>query len=124
MSKKYVVEKAIMPLNDGRITAAYKNTAYSKVMKFKHYGTDMADLKRKDAAVFAPFKMKIVAAGEDTLMGGTIIGVSVNPIDIHHGPERQLTSRRPDGTLGRGVREGRGRDRAREYKDRRLWFDR
>lgn len=88
MSKKNVVEKAIMPLNNGRITAGYKNAAYAKAMKFKHYGTDMADLKRKDLAVYAPFKMEIVAAGEDGLMGGTIIGVSVNPIDIHHGPKK------------------------------------
>ncbi len=88
MSKKNVVEKAIMPLNNGRITAGYKNAAYAKAMKFKHYGTDMADLKRKDVAVYAPFKMEIVAAGEDGLMGGTIIGVSVNPIDIHHGPKK------------------------------------
>lgn len=88
MSKEKVIEKAIMPLNNARITAGYKNAAYEKAMKFKHYGIDMADLKRADTSVYAPFKMKIVKAGNDNVMGITLIGVSVNPIDIHHGPKK------------------------------------
>lgn len=88
MSKEKVIEKAIMPLNNARITAGYKNPAYEKKMKFKHYGIDMADLKRADLSVYAPFKMKIVEAGTDNVMGITLIGVSVNPIDIHHGPKK------------------------------------
>lgn len=83
-----MTEKAILPLNNARITAGYKNASYHKAMGFKHFGTDMADLKRKDLAVYAPFKMKIVAVGNDTLMGGTIIAISENPIDVHHGPKK------------------------------------
>lgn len=83
-----MTEKAILPLNNARITAGYKNASYHKALGFKHFGTDMADLKRKDYAVYAPFKMKIVAVGNDTLMGGTIIAISENPIDVHHGPKK------------------------------------
>lgn len=83
-----MTEKAILPLNNARITAGYKNALYRQKMGFAHYGTDMADLKRKDTAVYAPFKMKVVAVGYDNLMGGTIIAVSVNPIDVHYGSKR------------------------------------
>ena len=83
-----MIEKAILPLNNARITAGYKNEVYHKKMGFRHFGTDMADLNRKDVAVYAPFKMKVVAVGNDTLMGGTIIAVSECPVDIHHGPKK------------------------------------
>ena len=83
-----MTEKAILPLNNARITAGYKNALYRQKMGFSHFGTDMADLKRKDFAVYAPFKMKIVTVGSDALMGGSIIAVSVNPIDVHYGPKK------------------------------------
>ena len=83
-----MTEKAILPLNNARITAGYKNALYRQKMGFAHFGTDMADLNRKDTAVYAPFKMKVVAVGYDNLMGGTIIAVSVNPIDVHYGPKK------------------------------------
>ncbi|MCT4787456.1 M23 family metallopeptidase [Exiguobacterium aestuarii] len=83
-----MIEKAILPLNNARITAGFKNESYFKRMGFEHFGTDMADLKRKDFAVYAPFKMKIVAVGYDNVMGGSIIATSVNPIDVHYGPEK------------------------------------
>lgn len=91
-----MIEQAILPLNHARITAGYKNALYRQSMGFEHFGIDMADLKRKDTAVYAPFKMKIVAVGDDTLMGGSLIAVSVNPIDVHYGPKkgaRRLTVR-------------------------------
>ena len=91
-----MVEKAILPLNNARVTAGYKNELYKKSMGFEHFGTDMADKFRKDISIYAPFKMKIVEVGSDTLMGGTIIATSVNPIDIHYGPKkgsRRLTVR-------------------------------
>ncbi|WP_149038989.1 M23 family metallopeptidase, partial [Exiguobacterium sp. SH31] len=81
-------EKAILPLNNTRITAGYKNASYHRAMGFRHFGIDMADLNRKDLDVYAPFKMKIVAVGNDTLMGGTIIGISESPIDVHYGPKK------------------------------------
>lgn len=83
-----MVEKAILPLNQARMTAGYKNEAYRKKMGFPHYGVDMADLHRKDRAVYAPFAMKIVAVGNDALMGNTIIGISEKPIEVHHGPKK------------------------------------
>lgn len=81
-------EKAILPLNATRITAGYKNEAYRRALGFAHYGTDMADLKRECTDVYAPFKMKVIKAGYDALMGGTIIAVSVEEVDIHHGPKK------------------------------------
>ncbi|VXB50856.1 Peptidase M23 family protein [Exiguobacterium sp. 8H] len=83
-----MAEKAILPLNRARLTAGYKNAAYRKRMGFTHYGVDMADLTRKDMSVYAPFAMKIVAVGNDDLMGRTIIGVSENPVEVHHGPKK------------------------------------
>lgn len=83
-----MTEKAILPLNNARITAGYKSAAYRKKMGFQHFGTDMADLNRKDFAVYAPFKMKIVAVGNDMLMGGSLIAVSVNLINVHYGPKK------------------------------------
>lgn len=83
-----MIEKAILPLNNARITAGYKNPTYHKAMGFQHFGIDMADLKRKDLSVYAPFKMKVAFVGNDTLMGGTIIAVSENLIDVHYGPKK------------------------------------
>lgn len=79
------IENAILPLNQARITAGYKNPAYKTAMGFGHFGIDMADDNRTERSVFAPFTMKITHAGYDDLMGYTIIGVSVNSIDIHNG---------------------------------------
>ena len=83
-----MIEKAILPLNNARITAGYKNPTYHKAMGFQHFGIDMADLKRKDLSVYAPFRMKVAFVGSDTLMGGTIIAVSENMIDVHYGPKK------------------------------------
>ena len=83
-----MIEKAILPLNNARITAGYKNALYRQEMGFAHFGTDMADVNRKDVSVYAPFKMKIVAVGYDKLMGGSIVAVSVNPIDVHYGAKK------------------------------------
>lgn len=83
-----MTEKAILPLNNARITAGYKNVLYRQEMGFVHFGTDMADVNHKDVSVYAPFKMKIVPVGYDNLMGGSLIAVSVNPIDVHYGPKR------------------------------------
>ncbi|WP_215191144.1 hypothetical protein [Exiguobacterium sp. s7] len=92
-----MTEKAILPLNNARITSGYKNESYHRAMGFRHFGTDMADLNRKDFAVYAPFKIKIIALGNDTHMGGSIIVISENPIDVHYGPKkgaRRLVVRR------------------------------
>ena len=83
-----MTEKAILPINNARITAGYKNALYRQKMGFEHFGIDMADLKRKDTAVYAPFKMKVIAVGSDTLMGVSVIAVSVNPVDVHYGPKK------------------------------------
>lgn len=79
------VEKAILPLNEARVTAGYKNPAYRTALGFNHYGVDMADDDRTERAIYAPCTMKVTHAGYDDLMGYTIIAVSVNPIDIHNG---------------------------------------
>lgn len=89
-------EVAVLPLNAARMTAGYKNPTYRHVMGFSHYGVDMADLKRVNDDVYAPFKMEIVQAGYDHLLGGTIIAVSVNKVVVHNGPkkgERRLVIR-------------------------------
>lgn len=78
-------EKAILPLNRARITAGYKNPAYKTEMGFTHYGVDMADYDRTVLDVYAPFKFKVTHCGADTLMGNTIIGVSVDTVNVHNG---------------------------------------
>lgn len=91
-----VIDKAISPINHARVTAGYKNPSYEKEMGFRHYGTDMTDRYRKDLKVYAPCAIKIIDCGNDPLMGGSIIAVSVNPVDIHYGPKkgaRRLTFR-------------------------------
>lgn len=91
-----MAEKAILPLNQARITAGYKNPAYKASMGFGHFGVDMADDNRVELDVYAPFKFKVTHAGYDNLMGNTIIGVSVNNVDVHYGPkvgERRLVIR-------------------------------
>ena len=77
-----------MPLNNTRITAGYKNPTYHIAMEFQHFGIDMADLKRKDLSVYAPFKMKVTAVGNDTLMAGSIIAISENPVDVLYGSKK------------------------------------
>lgn len=85
---KRCIDKAISPINRTRITAGYKNPAYRAKMKFGHYGTDMTDSLRSDRKIYAPCPMKIVACGTDSVMGGTIIAVSVNEVDVHYGPKK------------------------------------
>lgn len=91
-----MAEKAILPLNEARMTAGYKNLTYLQEMGFNHFGVDMADDNKVQLDVYAPFTFKVTHVGFDELMGWTIIGVSVNAIDVHHGPkagERRLAIR-------------------------------
>ncbi|WP_026826479.1 MULTISPECIES: peptidoglycan DD-metalloendopeptidase family protein [Exiguobacterium] len=83
-----MIEKAILLLNNARIIAGYKNPTCHKAMEFQHFGIDMADLKRKDLSVYAPFKMKVTAVGNDTLMGGSVIAISENPVDVLYGSKK------------------------------------
>lgn len=76
---------AIMPINDIRITAGYLNAAYRKKFGFAHYGTDFVHKTGADRNVYAPFPMKILAAGRDRLMGNVIVAESLEPIEIHAG---------------------------------------
>lgn len=78
-------EKAILPLNEARITAGYKNATYLREMGFGHFGTDMADDNKAQLEVYAPFTFKVTHAGFDTLMGNTIIGVSTDTVNVHNG---------------------------------------
>lgn len=104
------VQKAILPLKDARVTAGWHSIPYLRQMKFKHFGMDMADLTRTNLNIVAPFDMKIIAYGNDTLMGNTIIAVSVHKIDIHSGRykgERQLTIRMAHlSAIGKSVKKG------------------
>lgn len=85
---KRCIDMAILPINRARITAGYKNPSYQKKMGFGHYGTDITDVKRSDRNIYAPVPVKIVAAGTDSLMGGTVVAVSVNEVDVHYGPKK------------------------------------
>lgn len=88
--------KAIMPINNARITAGYLNEAYRKKFGFAHYGTDFVQQMGSDRNIYAPFPMKILAAGRDRLMGNVIVAESLEPIDIHNGKfkgERKLIVR-------------------------------
>ena len=85
---KKMVEKAILPINQTRITAGYKSAEYLKSMGFPHYGIDMTDDNKVQKEVYAPFKMKVTHVGYDNLMGHTVIGVSVGDVDVHNGPKK------------------------------------
>lgn len=85
---KRCIDKAISPINHARITAGYKNPSYENEMGFRHYGTDMTDRNRKDLKIYAPCPIKIIDCGFDPLMGGSIIAVSVNEVDVHYGPKK------------------------------------
>lgn len=87
-------EKAILPINDLRITCGYKTPKYELGV---HYGTDFTS-STASRDVYAPFKMKIVAIHNDpaSTLGRTIVAVSVNKIDVHFGKakgERKLAIR-------------------------------
>lgn len=75
---------AIMPINNIRITAGYLNEAYRKKFGFAHYGTDFVT-DGNDRTLYAPFPMKVLAAGNDRLMGNVIVAESLDEIDIHNG---------------------------------------
>ena len=104
------MQKAILPLRNARVTAGWHSLPYLRQMGFKHFGMDMADLTRANLNIVAPFDMKIVAYGDDTLMGKTIIAVSVHPIDIHYGKAkgtRRVTVRMAHlSAIGRDVKKG------------------
>lgn len=87
-------EKAILPINDLRITCGYKTPKYEYGV---HYGTDFTS-STASRDVYAPFKMKIVAISDDPngTLGRTIVAVSVNKIHVHYGKgkgERKLAVR-------------------------------
>lgn len=79
---------AILPIRNARITAGYKNAAYLRGMGFSHFGIDMTDKDRFQFNLAAPFDLEIVAFGNDTLMGRTIIAKSLEPVNVHYGPKR------------------------------------
>lgn len=67
-------QKLIMPLNDLRVTASYKNAAYEKNLGLGvHYGMDCADLNRSDAQVWGMGNGIILDVGTDTCFGNYIV---------------------------------------------------
>ena len=90
-----MAQKAILPIDRARITTGYKKKGYTTYMQrtyglrnVVHYGVDMTDVHRSQKNLRAPFDMKIVKRGYDTLLGNTIIATSVEKIDIHDGKHK------------------------------------
>ena len=45
-------QKLILPINETRITASYKNSNYKKQFGYTHYGIDMTDKNRRILTVW------------------------------------------------------------------------
>ena len=45
-------QRLILPINQMRITAAYKNSNYKKQFGYTHYGVDCTDKSRSDKTIW------------------------------------------------------------------------
>ena len=90
-------QKLILPLNDLRITAAYKNVQYKTQFGFSHYGTDCIST---GTAVHACGNGRVIAAGMDGLSPqgdlarlGNVLVIVYRDVQYHDGTVGDLACR-------------------------------
>lgn len=67
-----VGQRLILPINDCRLTASWKTSAYASRFGFVHYGCDMVSASG-NRTVYASGKGEVVAVGRDSVVGKVVV---------------------------------------------------
>ena len=70
-----MAQKLILPINQARITAGYKNANYKKEFGYTHYGIDMTDRDRKNLTIWGSGSGEVVETGWSNSGGNVVIVV-------------------------------------------------
>lgn len=87
-----MAQKLILPINDMRITAGYKNANYKKQFGYNHYGVDCTDAARQDKRIWASGNGTIMERGESAA-GGNVIIVVYKDCLLPDGSRHDITMR-------------------------------
>lgn len=68
-------QKLILPINQCRVTASYKNPNYQRDFGYRHYGCDFTDLNKKDKTIWASGNGTVVETGWSDSCGNVVIVV-------------------------------------------------
>lgn len=71
--KNSMAQKLILPINEARITAGYKNANYKKQFGYTHYGVDMTDKARKDKRIWGSGDGEVTHAGWHPSGGNVVV---------------------------------------------------
>lgn len=87
-----MAQKLILPINEARITAGYKNNNYKKQFGYTHYGVDMTDKDRRTYTVWGSGIGEVVECGWSS-SGGNVIVIIYRDCLLTDGTVRDLVFR-------------------------------
>lgn len=87
-----MAQKLILPINDCRITAGYKNANYKKQFGYTHYGVDMTDRQKKNTKVYASGDGVVADCGWSN-SGGNVIAICYPNCEGKNGKWYDITIR-------------------------------
>jgi len=87
-----VAQRLILPINECRVTAGYKNELYKKAWGFPHYGVDY-HTGAATPTIWGLGDGEVAAAGFDSLFGGTVVVVYPAVLVHWDGVVRDLVAR-------------------------------
>ena len=87
-----MAQKLILPINNTRITAGYKNPNYKKEFGYNHYGMDLTDKDRKDTTIWGSGVGEVVEAGWSD-SGGNVVVIAYKNCELPNGSVKDLVMR-------------------------------
>lgn len=66
-------QKLILPVNNAKVTAGFKNDQYRKKYGYIHYGHDIISTKQDNLTIYACGKGTVKAAGKDKVLGNVVV---------------------------------------------------
>ena len=87
-----MAQKLILPINNTRITAGYKNNNYKQQFGYTHYGVDMTDKNRRNYTVWGSGIGEVVETGWSS-SGGNVIVVIYRDCLLTDGTVKDLVFR-------------------------------
>lgn len=87
-----MAQQLILPINEARITASYKNSNYKKQFGYTHYGIDMTDKNRRTFTVWGSGIGEVIETGWSD-SGGNVIVVIYRECLLTDGTVKDLTFR-------------------------------
>lgn len=87
-----MAQKLILPINNLRVTAGYKNANYKKEFGYTHYGVDYTDKAKKDTKIWGSGIGEVKATGWSN-SGGNVVIVVYKDCLLTNGTVKDLTIR-------------------------------